>query len=180
MAAISQPTQCRVCLSPAREEIEEARRRGVSLKTLASRYGMSSASVARHEKHALSGAGGLVPAGEPVSAGEHVERLDASILAVLRKAEEERNSLVVLAAVREARAMLETRFRIGHQLAQDEERRHRTTEQREADAILWMREHEPAVHLRYVQHLLEEYNEESKGYLSGQNVTAIPDGETPC
>jgi hypothetical protein len=147
--------ECLVCkLAPeTRAEVEQASHRGVSYRSLASQYGMSYKSVERHMKRHVNGHPvAVVPGKREVSFVEKFTELDGKIDAVIAQAEKGGASMLVLSALKEARGMLELRFRYGIEKLKMEEAKRGNAEDREADCILWLAENEPEVHARYLEH----------------------------
>jgi hypothetical protein len=113
---------------------------------------MSFMSVQRHMKNHLNGHPvAVVPVAREVSFVEKFTELDSKIDAVIAQAEKGGASMLVLSALKEARGMLELRFRYGIEKLKMEEAKRGNAEDREADCILWLRENEPAVHARYLE-----------------------------
>lgn len=50
------PRECKVCIHPLRNEIEEALRNKVPLRNIASHYGMSTGPLSRHKPHMIDDA----------------------------------------------------------------------------------------------------------------------------
>jgi len=143
--------ECTVCKHNSRAEVEEASRRGVTLRSLASQYGVGYKSIERHMKRHVNGHPvAVVPVKQEVSFVEKFTELDNKIGAVIAQAEKGGASMLVLSAIKEARGMLELRFRYGIEKLKLEEARRGNAEDRESDCILWLKANEPEVHARYL------------------------------
>ncbi len=108
---------CSVCSHPRVGEIDQALAGGVPLRKLAARYGLSSSPLHRHRHRHLPGALVAVHHERATSTLDRVEALLPRVEALLTRAERDRKSGSALAAVREARALLELTARLKGELA---------------------------------------------------------------
>ncbi|RBY94082.1 hypothetical protein DQ244_01595 [Blastococcus sp. TBT05-19] len=110
---------CTVCGHADRQAIDEAVVTGQSMRSIASRHGVSKDAIGRHRAHISPALARLVAEREeagPASALQRLESLYGKASAVLDAAQSEGKAQLSLSAIRELRGLVETLAKITGEL----------------------------------------------------------------